>query len=65
MAFQGLQKDDLIVLWQGCPSPMVVRKLPDAEEDRYRLHGPAYVDGVMMGEAWVTGYDQLREFEVL
>ena len=65
MAFQGLQKDDLIVVWQGCPSPMVVRKLSNAEEDRYQLHGPAYVDGIMMVEPWVTGDNQLREFEVV
>lgn len=65
MTFQGLFKGELVVLWEGCPSPMIVRKLTGEQEGRYHLHGPAYVDGIMTGEAWPTDECQLREFEVV
>ena len=65
MAFQGLQKDDLIVVLQGCPSPMIVRTLPNSEGIRHRLHGPAYVDGAMASEAWVSDRSKLREYQLV
>ena len=62
VAFRGVAAGDAVAVWQGCPSPMVVR--PDAA-GLYRLHGPAHVDGIMDGEAWSGREDELRVFELV
>ncbi|KAJ9615306.1 hypothetical protein H2200_001381 [Cladophialophora chaetospira] len=65
MAFQGLQSDDIVALWQGCPSPMIVRKAAADGGELYRLHGPAFVDGIMLGEGWPVDKTELKEFQVV
>jgi hypothetical protein len=43
------RKDDLVVLFAGANYPMVIR--PD-RDDTFRLIGPAYINGIMLGDAW-------------
>ncbi|KAI9766383.1 MAG: hypothetical protein M1839_004915 [Geoglossum umbratile] len=65
MAFQGLNINDAVAIWEGCPSPFIVRKVERDGRSLYRLHGPAYVDGIMNGEAWVEEENELRVFELI
>lgn len=65
IAFHGLSGDDIIAVWKGCPSPMVVRKAESDGRSFYRFHSPAHVDGIMNGEAWVNEGDALDTFELL
>lgn len=44
-----LQVDDRIVLFCGAPTPMIVRAV---EDDRFKIVGPAYIEGLMQGECW-------------
>jgi hypothetical protein len=43
-----VQADDMAVLFAGCNLPMIIR--PDG--NHYRLISPAYIHGIMQGEAW-------------
>jgi hypothetical protein len=65
VAFQGLDSGDVVGICKGCPSPMIMRKSEIDGRYVYQLHGPAYVDGIMMGEAWVEGGDDLQVFELV
>lgn len=65
IAFHGLAAGDTIALWKGCPSPMVARKVDAEGRGFYRFHGPAYVDGIMNGEAWITEEGRLQTFELI
>jgi hypothetical protein len=65
VAFQGLNSTDIIAIWKGCPSPMIVRKFEVEGRYMYQLHGPAYVNGIMTGEACVEEEDALRVFELI
>jgi len=64
-AFHGLNAGDTIAVWKGCPSPMIVRKAEIDGRVFYRFHGPAYVDGIMNGEAWIKEEDDLHAFELI
>ena len=44
---------------------MIVRKSEGEGRDFYRFHGPAYVDGIMKGEAWVGEEGDLQAFELI
>ena len=65
VAFQVLKSRDLVTILQGCPSPMVVRKSEIEGRIMYQLHGPAYVDGIMQGEAWPEDENGLQVFELV
>jgi hypothetical protein len=41
------QEQDSLVIFFGAPTPFIIRPL---ENGRYRFLGPAYVEGIMMGE---------------
>ncbi|KAH8665115.1 heterokaryon incompatibility protein-domain-containing protein [Tricladium varicosporioides] len=64
VAFQGLKNNEVVAIWRGCPSPVIVRGVEVNGKDMYLLHGPAYVDGIMNGESWVENEDDLRVFEL-
>ena len=42
-----IKENDIVVIFFGAPTPFVIRPL---ENNRYRFIGPAYVEGIMMGE---------------
>jgi hypothetical protein len=65
VAFQGLKSNDVVAIWMGCPSPVIVRKIEIDGRDIYQLHGPAYVDNIMNGEAWTENKDDWRVFELI
>jgi hypothetical protein len=41
------REDDIIVIFFGALIPSIIRAL---DNDRYQFIGPAYIEGVMMGE---------------
>ena len=49
MGTDDIGDGDQIVLISGLNVPMVVRA---ARDDRFQIVGPAYIDGIMNGEAW-------------
>jgi hypothetical protein len=62
-SYDTTQPGDLICVFPGCPTPMVLR--PVAEH--FELLGPVYVPGIMLGEAMTAleeGTVELREFEL-
>ena len=49
---QSCEKDDLVCIFYGGKSPMIIRPLVDDEVgEKFMLIGPAYVHGIMDGEA--------------
>jgi hypothetical protein len=61
-AFHTARKGDLVVLFEGANRPMLVRPVG---ERRYTLVGPAYVHGIMEGQAWPNGEVQLDTFTLV
>jgi hypothetical protein len=60
-AFHAVQNDDVIVLLEGCEYPVVLR----GQEKLWRFVGPAFVIGLMDGEAWSdedSVVDELKDF---
>lgn len=53
----NLQNGDRILIFEGANMPMVVR----AKGTAFEFLGPAYVDGIMEGEAWTN--EQARSLE--
>lgn len=64
VAFQGLNINDVVAICKGVPSPLIVRKVERDGRYFHQLHGPACVDGVMNGEAWVEEEEDLKVFEL-
>lgn len=46
---QTLKEDDLVAILYGCEVPVILRRYPNS--DRHELIGPAYIGGIMDGEA--------------
>lgn len=44
---------------------MIVRKSEIDSRVLFQLHGPAYVAGIIMGEAWVEDENDLQVFELV
>ena len=62
--FHGLSGSDVVAIWRGCPSPIILKRVETEGKTLYRLHGPAYVEGIMIGEVWVEDTNELQTFEV-
>jgi hypothetical protein len=57
LAFKGVQPGDRIAYWSGCFTPMIMRpatrtRQSDGDEELWRLHGPAFVHGLMRPINW-------------
>jgi len=66
MAYKDVRIDDTIAMWEGCQCPVIIRR-PPANDSKavWQLHGPAYVDSIMNGEAWPVNTKELRESVVV
>jgi hypothetical protein len=51
LALRGVQVGDMVCLLSGAPTPHVIRRVRERDDDVYRFVGDAYVDGMMHGEA--------------
>jgi hypothetical protein len=51
LTLEGVHAGDLVCLLSGAPTPHVIRRVREREDDVYRFVGDAYVDGMMHGEA--------------
>lgn len=49
--------NDLVCLIEGQPFPFIVR---ERDDEYYTLIGDAYVDGIMLGEAWPESEDAVQ-----
>jgi hypothetical protein len=62
-SYDLVQPGDLICVFPGCPTPMMLRQI----EEHFELLGPVYVPGIMQGEAMTALQEkkvELREFEL-
>jgi hypothetical protein len=62
LAFHGIAPEDTVVLWQGCPTPMVARCINHGGLLHWKYLGCCFVDGLMMGEGWPSSDGNLEEF---
>ena len=63
MTFHRVLSDDLVVLLQGADWPVVLRPIGSGSEYLHVFVGPAYVIGLMDGQAWPEQEGaQMREF---
>ena len=63
-AFHTATVDDIIVLLEGTDAPVVLRR----KDNKWLFVGPAYVSGIMDGEAWPEGDDngiRLQDFTLV
>jgi hypothetical protein len=51
LALRGVQAGDMVCLLSGAPTPHVIRRVRERDDEVYRFVGDAYVDGMMHGEA--------------
>lgn len=59
----GVRVGDQVVVFQNACMPFIVRKVADGEA--YKLLGPAYVRGLMMGQVFgLVNDDRWRMFEI-
>ena len=56
MAFKGCHEGDAVVLLAGAHFPVVLR----ARGSEYRFLAPAYIHGIMQGEAWPDDDSKLQ-----
>jgi hypothetical protein len=61
-AFHTAQKGDVVVLLEEATRPMVVRP---AGQGEWTFVGPAYVHGIMQGQAWPGDNNQLDKFTLV
>ncbi|KAI0099740.1 heterokaryon incompatibility protein-domain-containing protein [Nemania sp. FL0031] len=60
MAPHPIRSGDEIKIFAGGRFPMVVR--PSNGRDTFRLISPAYIHGIMQGQAWLPGGNDLQKF---
>lgn len=65
MAYQGVQEGDLVAVWKGFPFPVILRRDEGHTMGEYWYHSPAYVIGIMNGEAWPDDEETLQEFIIV
>ena len=56
---EASQKGDLVVIFYGVPTPLVIRQV---KPGYYEIIGPAYVHGVMQGEFISDANPPSKEF---
>ncbi|KAK3684249.1 heterokaryon incompatibility protein-domain-containing protein [Podospora appendiculata] len=57
---------DHVVLFEGADSPMVIQPVSGAGSvSQFRLVGPAHVEGIMLGEAWLDDPACLETYELV
>ncbi|RYC58489.1 hypothetical protein CHU98_g7710 [Xylaria longipes] len=62
MAPHPIRSGDEIKIFAGGRFPMIVR--PSNSRDTFRLISPAYVDGIMEGQAWLQEGHDLQKFVI-
>ena len=60
-AFHTIQEGDTVAVFAGARHPMIIRPV----EEYYHLVGPAYIHGIMYGEAWPEDESTLRKFTLI
>jgi hypothetical protein len=60
----SIQFGDSLVLVSGLQVPLIMRAVGEGQSE-FKLLGPAYVQGVMYGEVWPRGENQLKEFTIV
>ncbi|OHE98305.1 HET domain-containing protein [Colletotrichum orchidophilum] len=60
----GVRERDFVCLLAGLDHPFILRPCK-GEAERFTLDGPAVFAGVMSGESWPTGVDELEDLEIV
>jgi len=59
--FHAIQEGDTVALFAGARHPMIIRRVGEY----HRLVGPAYIHGIMYGEAWPKDERSLSKFTLI